>query len=302
MAATFILNQRPLSLVLFLLLCAMLAGNPPANAQITGINSVSGTPLYLGAGNKQYVVIIPPDNAASPPVSNWNGGFVGIGTAFVGGLAPVAPLQVWGGTNQDLLFRTPWPGASISTGMEIGSVNDANNAWQPLEIDGSITVLGMAGNVGIGTATPGVMLDVNGGTRPGSENVVTACGTGQANGEGTQRYNYSTHTMEYCNGTGWTSVSGGIPRSCTMYCGGPWSQTCSHDGNNIWPFQPQSDAGPNVPLTSLNGHNYTTYSVPTGSTVADNGGIGCGGGSNQSYTFWECVGGSWYLQATICSF
>ena len=62
------------------------------------------------------------------------------------------------------------------------------------------------GNVGIGTATPGVALDVNGGVRAGNSTGVTACGSGSSNGEGTQRYNYTTHYMEYCNGTAWIAL------------------------------------------------------------------------------------------------
>lgn len=63
-----------------------------------------------------------------------------------------------------------------------------------------------AGKVGIGISTPSVQLDIDGGIRSGSSTVVTACGLGKANGEGTTRYNYTTHAMEYCNGTSWTSA------------------------------------------------------------------------------------------------
>lgn len=57
----------------------------------------------------------------------------------------------------------------------------------------------------IGTTSPGVSLDVNGGIRPGSTAAVTACGSGQGSGEGTTRYNYTSHNMEYCNGTTWVA-------------------------------------------------------------------------------------------------
>lgn len=63
-------------------------------------------------------------------------------------------------------------------------------------------------NVGIGTANPGTRLDVAGGMRPGSETEVTACGMGKANGEGVQRYNYTDHNYEYCNGTSWVKMGG----------------------------------------------------------------------------------------------
>jgi hypothetical protein len=65
-----------------------------------------------------------------------------------------------------------------------------------------------SGNVGIGTTSPGSMLDVAGGVRAGSSTAVTSCGMGQANGEGTQRYNYTNHTLEYCNGTAWIQPAG----------------------------------------------------------------------------------------------
>lgn len=64
------------------------------------------------------------------------------------------------------------------------------------------------GNVGIGTTTPIVALDVTGGIRAGASTAVTSCGMGQANGEGSQRYNYTTHKMEFCNGTMWSPVGG----------------------------------------------------------------------------------------------
>jgi hypothetical protein len=60
-----------------------------------------------------------------------------------------------------------------------------------------------AGQVGIGTSTPVVALDVNGALRPGSSTTVVSCGVGSANGEGSLRYNYTNHAMEYCNGTSW---------------------------------------------------------------------------------------------------
>ncbi|MDR3423952.1 MAG: hypothetical protein P4M13_02580 [Alphaproteobacteria bacterium] len=72
------------------------------------------------------------------------------------------------------------------------------------------------GSVGIGTTTPQVSLDVNGGVRPGSSATVTTCGSGATNGEGTQRYNYGTHIYEFCNGSSWQPFGG----STTMVVGG----------------------------------------------------------------------------------
>ncbi len=69
---------------------------------------------------------------------------------------------------------------------------------------GNYQNLTVVSNVGIGTTAPSVALDVTGAIRAGSDAAVTACGAGKANGEGSQRYNYTTHVMEYCNGTAWT--------------------------------------------------------------------------------------------------
>ena len=67
-----------------------------------------------------------------------------------------------------------------------------------------------AGNVAIGTMTPATALDVNGGIRAGSSASVTACAAGT---EGTQRYNYSTHYMEFCNGSSWMQLPAQVPGS-----------------------------------------------------------------------------------------
>ncbi len=72
-----------------------------------------------------------------------------------------------------------------------------------------------AGNVGVGTASPTVALDVAGAIRPGSSAAVSTCGSGQSNGEGSQRYNYTTHSMEYCNGTSWVSLATGAAGGAT---------------------------------------------------------------------------------------
>ena len=56
-----------------------------------------------------------------------------------------------------------------------------------------------------GAGSASVSLDVNGGIRAGAATVVTA--TCNSTVEGTQRYNYTTHTMEFCNGTSWLAVT-----------------------------------------------------------------------------------------------
>jgi hypothetical protein len=89
-----------------------------------------------------------------------------------------------------------------------GTVAAANNV---VIGNASTTQTLLGGNVGIGTATAGTKLDVNGGIRAGSNTVVTAC---TAADEGTQRYNYTKHAIEWCNGSGWItagSVGGTTP-------------------------------------------------------------------------------------------
>ncbi|MDR3605761.1 MAG: hypothetical protein P4M08_00095 [Oligoflexia bacterium] len=111
-----------------------------------------------------------------------------------------------------------------------------------------------AGNVGVGTTSPGVTMDVNGGVRAGTSTSVTTCGSGQANGEGTQRYNYTTHNMEYCNGTTWISVVANNRFQGSLIMAG--KSGCS------W---------------SMSGSTWTTFSTPTSScntaTVTGNASI-----------------------------
>ena len=64
------LTLNPLSLLLLSFFCVILAESPPANAQVTGLNSVSGTPLYIGAGGAIYMNVDTTGNIG-----------VGIGTA-----------------------------------------------------------------------------------------------------------------------------------------------------------------------------------------------------------------------------
>lgn len=55
---------------------------------------------------------------------------------------------------------------------------------------------------GIGTATPAATLDINGEARIGNTSLACSGTT-----EGAIRYNGTSHELEYCNGTAWTSLS-----------------------------------------------------------------------------------------------
>ena len=92
----------------------------------------------------------------------------------------------------------PYPNPGLSTPSQINAPNFVATS--------SSDVNSFAGNVGIGTTSPGVALDVKGAIRPGSSATVTACGSGAANGEGSTRYNYTSHFMEFCNGTTWVQM------------------------------------------------------------------------------------------------
>ena len=91
-------------------------------------------------------------------------------------------------------------GATVSVGTK-----DAQSFGLKTNNVTKMTILAN-GNVGIGTNAPTVMLDVSGGVRAGSSTVVSNCGSGPSAGEGTQRYNYTTHFMEYCDGTAWVAL------------------------------------------------------------------------------------------------
>lgn len=101
------------------------------------------------------------------------------------------------------------------------------------------TINYVGGNVGIGTSTPAIKLDVAGGIRAGDQTQVTLCNSST---EGTQRYNKTSHAMEYCGASGtplvyaWTAVgsggnSNGLPPNKTAICYGSNSyNTCEHSG------------------------------------------------------------------------
>jgi hypothetical protein len=151
------------------------ANNVNLSAYDLGVGTIgAGASIYsygpICTGNSSAVctgtsgvVIGVADTSATVNIPNtgnafFNGGNVGIGTTV-----PTTPLQIRTAANEDLVFR----GSIVSgatTGAEIGAVNDNNSVWEPLELDGSITILGMAGKVGIGTTSPDSLLTVSANT------------------------------------------------------------------------------------------------------------------------------------------
>ena len=71
-----------------------------------------------------------------------------------------------------------------------------------------------SGQVGIGTTSPQSSLDVNGGVRIGD--TAAACAAANA---GTVRYD--SGQLQYCNGSAWTAMGGGVPGQLYGLC---WQQ------------------------------------------------------------------------------
>jgi hypothetical protein len=90
---------------------------------------------------------------------------------------------------------------------------------------GSAFKIDSSGNVGIGTANPTAKLDVNGEIKIG--NSASSC---NGTNEGQQRYNATSKVMEFCNGTAWTSLSGGTVPAGT-WCG---HRSVYYSGASTW--------------------------------------------------------------------
>ena len=79
------------------------------------------------------------------------------------------------------------------------------------------------GNVGIGTSAPTATLEVNGPVKFGTS--TDTCGSAL---EGQQRYNYTTHLMEFCNGTDWTAYGTGAAGNAQIFdASGTWTKPSS---------------------------------------------------------------------------
>ncbi len=110
----------------------------------------------------------------------------------------------------DLIFRN----ANGTLRSRIHSnINFVPSGELVLEANGINAVnIASNGNVGIGTTNPSAKLDVNGEVKFG----LTAGLPCNATNEGQQRYNSVSKKMEFCNGTSWTPVGGGVSISNTV--------------------------------------------------------------------------------------
>lgn len=89
-----------------------------------------------------------------------------------------------------------------------------------LAVTGGLTTTGA---VGIGTSTPGVALDVNGGVRAGSDPTICT-----ASNDGEVRYNKTSHSLEYCNSILWQVIA----TPATAVASGT---TCGYSNTSMFP-------------------------------------------------------------------
>lgn len=124
------------------------------------------------------------------------------------------------GANQTFQFSSP---TGLWTCVSIGSLSASSITSGVIDNDrlpasatywsnatGGINF--SAGNVGIGSATPTAKLDVAGEIKLG--NTSSTC---NAANEGQQRYDSTSKSMQFCNGTNWLSMSTGISESIDWF-------------------------------------------------------------------------------------
>jgi hypothetical protein len=145
-----------------------------ASAVITGNVSVAGTVTYEDTTNVDSVGVI----TARSGVRVSAGSSVGIGTNN-----PAEQLELTAGSERLMIGAN-----SPSTYSRIAARNTANSGYRGLQIDGSDLLINSntsgnilactgGGNLGIGTASPGAKLDVNGSSKFNGSFTIQSSGT-----------------------------------------------------------------------------------------------------------------------------
>jgi hypothetical protein len=113
-----------------------------------------GSAVTLNVFNDAHSANVPLEIRASPTVLGMLGN-VGIGVLP----NPFSKLQVHAGADQNLGVEGP---VQVGSAVTLNVFNDPHSANVPLEIRAMPLILGLVGNVGIGTASPAALLEVNG--------------------------------------------------------------------------------------------------------------------------------------------
>ena len=148
-----------------------------------------------------------------------SGTYVGIRTT-----APNKPLSIKGsGSNSE------WIQFKLEDGTNKWHINNQGGVLNFVEsgVAANRLVLAPGGNIGIGTASPGAKLEVNGqikitGGSPGAGKVLTSDATGTATWQPASVPNPGTDSglMQYYNGTAWVTVASGLNGQILKYKNG----------------------------------------------------------------------------------
>ena len=169
-----------------------------SNEIVGGTITVNGSTITNSTVNVANALLTPTCGSNEALTENSNHTFTCV---TIANLAQIGPTVVPNCAGMSPAEGLTWNGTGFSC---VAAPAPPPSLWTAL--GGNIYNTSLSGNVGIGTTGPIVALDVSGAIRAGSSATVTTCsGTGAANGEGSQRYNYTTHAMEYCNGTAWVN-------------------------------------------------------------------------------------------------